>query len=100
MLLRNCGGVEPGNLKYLRCNGFSFADKVFSSKRHLLQAYSASQNGYRQFGPLQGLESWLRVHLMGTRPLKQGLQAAPRAVANVWNRSICKAALCGEEQCC
>lgn len=38
---------------------FFFADYMFSGKRDLLQAYSASQKQYRQFGPLQGLESWL-----------------------------------------
>lgn len=39
VLPRNCGGVEPGNLKYLRCNGlFFFADCVFSRKGDLLQA--------------------------------------------------------------
>lgn len=48
---------------------------------------------YRQLDPLQGLESWLWVHLMGRKPFKQGLQAAPRrTVVNMWNKSVCRAA--------
>lgn len=63
-------------------------------ERDLLQAYGTGQKLHRQLDPLQGLESWLQVHLIGRKPFKQGLQAAPRrsAVFSVWNKSICRAA--------